>query len=177
MGGTLNISGAAALGDYQLLACSSRSGSFASTTGLDSNYGLLYKATGLDELHKAQVGTLTVTAVNPTVITGGGTNLTVNVGNSAPALSDALSLTVSSSGSGYGLGTAGSLAAAGSGNFTIAGGFNSAVAAPGSYTGTFTVTGTNSALGGPALASGGTQTVTRQRAGPCQPGPRPVERQ
>ena len=159
LAGTLNVSGAGTLGKYPLLAYTSESGAFASATGLGSNYGLLYKTAELDAEHKAQVGTITVTAVNPTVITGGTTGLTVNVTNSAPSQSDALNLTAASSGAGYGLSTTGSLAAAGSGNFTIANGFNSASLSAGSYTGTVTVTGTNSALGGPALNSGGTATV------------------
>ena len=116
--------------------------------------------TELDALHKAQVGNLAVTAVYPTVITGGTTALTVNVTNSAPSQSDTLNFTASASGTGYGLSTTGSLAATNSGNFTIANGFNSTSLSPGSYTGTVTVTGTNSALGGLALGSGATQTVT-----------------
>ena len=160
LAGTLNVSGTGTLGKYPLLAYASESGAFASATGLGSNYGLLYKTTELDAEHKAKVGTITVTAVNPTVITGGTTGLTVNVTNSAPSQSDALNLTAASSGAGYGLSTTGSLAAAGSGNFTIANGFNSASLSAGSYTGTVTVTGTNSALGGLALNSGGAATVT-----------------
>ena len=84
LAGTLNVAGTGTLGSYQLLTYASKSGSFAGNT-LDPNYGLLYTATELDAVHKAQVGILTVTAANPTVITGGTTALTVDVGNSAPA--------------------------------------------------------------------------------------------
>ena len=169
LNGTLNISGTGTLGKYALLTYASESGSFASTAGLGSNYGLLYKTTELDALHKAQVGAFTVTAVYPTVITGGTTALTVNVANSAPSQSDILNLTSSASGTGYGLGAAGSLAATNSGNFTIASGFNSTSLLSGSYTGTVTVTGTNNALGGPALGSGATQTVTVNVLGHANP--------
>ena len=160
MAGNLNVSGVGTLGSYTLLSYTSTTGAFTSTTGLDPNYGLLYTATALDAQHKAQVGALTVTAVNPTVITGGETNLTLSLGNSAPALSDALNFTASASGAGYGLGTTGSLAATGSGSFTIANGFNSTGLSAGIYAGTVTVTGTNSALNGAALGSGAAQTAS-----------------
>jgi len=161
LAGNLNVFGTGTLGNYPLLTYSSSSGSFTSATGLDSNYGLLYKTTELDALHKSQVGSnLTVTASYPTVITGGATALTVNVTNSAPSLSDALNLTATASGPGYGPSATGSLAATTSGNFTIANGFNSSSLSAGVYTGTVTVSGTNSALGGLALNSGGTQSVT-----------------
>ena len=125
LAGTLNLFGTGTLGDYRLLAYSGKTGTFASVTGLGSNYGLLYNSNGteLDALHKAQVGALTVTAANPTVITGGTTSLTVNVANSAPAGSDVLKFTASVGGTGYGLSTTGSLAATNSGNLT--GSFNS----------------------------------------------------
>ena len=157
--GTLDISGTGSLGNYRLLTYSSENGAFAAATGLGSNYGLLYSATELDALHKAQVGTLTVTAVNPTIIVGGETNLIVSLNNSAPSLSDTLILTASAGGNGYGLSTTGSLAAASSGNFTITNGFNGTSLSPGSYTAAVTLTGTNNALGGLALNSGGTATV------------------
>ena len=130
--------------------------------GIGSNYGLFYNTNGteLDELHKAQVGTLTVTAASPKVITGGTMNLTGNVANSAPANSDFLSFTAAASGMGFGSNATGSVAPAGSGNFTITAGFDSALLQPGRYTGTVTVTGTNGALGGQALSSGGSQAVT-----------------
>ena len=159
LAGNLNVAGAGTLGSYQLLTYASMSGSFAGGT-LDPNYGLLYTATELDAVHKAQVGILAVTAANPTVITGGTTALTVGVSNSVPAASDALNFTALASGSGYGGSTSGSLAAAGSGNYTLASGFNSTSLPAGSYTGTVTVTGSNSALGGLALNSGAVQTVT-----------------
>ena len=117
----------------------------------------------------AQVGALTVTAVNPTVIMGGATSLTVNVANSAPTSSDALNFTASASGSGYGLGATGSLAAASSGNFTIAGGFNSSSLAAGNHTGTITVTGTNAVLAGTALNSGAAGTVVVNVLGHSNP--------
>ena len=77
-------------------------GSFSSTTGLNSNYGLLYNSNGteLDALHLAQFGAITVAAVNPTVITGGTTALTVNVTNSAPTNSDSLQYIAAASGTG-----------------------------------------------------------------------------
>ena len=159
LAGNLNVSGVGTLGKYLLLTYTSESGSFASAT-LDPNYGLLYGTTELDALHKAQVGALTVTAVYPTVITGGTTSLTVNVINSAPLLSDSLNFTASASGTGYGLSTTGNLAATNSGNFSIANGFNSTSLAVGSYTGTITVTGTNSTLAGAAVNSATTATVT-----------------
>ena len=161
LNGTLKVCGTGTLGSYRLLAYKSETGAFASTT-LDPNYGLLYNTNGteLDAMHKAQVGALTVAAANPTVITGGSTALTVNVANSAPSQSDALILTASAGGTGYGLSTTGSLAAASSGSFTIANGFNGTSLSAGSYTGTVTVTGTNSALGGLALDSGGTAAVS-----------------
>ncbi len=56
----------------------------------------------IDLMHLAQVAAVTVTAVNPTVIVGGASSLTVNVTNFAPASSDVLNLTASASGSGYG---------------------------------------------------------------------------
>lgn len=161
--GTLSVSGLGTLGKYRLLTYTSRSGSFASITGLDTNYGVLYNTNGteLDAVHKAQVGNnITVTAVDPAVIRGNATALNVNVTNSAPAQSDTLEFTASASGLGYGLGTSGSLAATSSGNFTIAGGFNSASLAAGSYTGVITVNGTNGVLAGAALNSGGTQSVS-----------------
>ena len=156
LAGNLNVSGTGGAGNYELLTYTSESGSFAGTT-LNASYGLLYKSTELDAEHKARIDTLTVTAASPTVITGGITALAVNVANSAPLASDALSFTASASGSGYGGSTTGSLAATGSGNFTTAGGFNSTSLSAGSYTGTVTVTGTNSALGGLALNSSGTR--------------------
>ena len=124
LNGALNVSGTGTLGNYPLLTYSGESGVFANTT-LDPNYGLLYQASELDAVHKAQVGTFTVSAVNPAVIVGGATNLTVNLSNSAPPLSDALNFTASTSGTGYGLSTAGSLAATSSGSFTIGNGFHS----------------------------------------------------
>ena len=159
LAGNLNVAGTGGAGNYQLLTYTSESGSFASTT-LDASYGLLYKTTELDAEHKAQLGALTVTVANATVITGGTTALAVNVTNSAPSASDALDFTALVGGSGYGGSTTGSLAAASSGDFTITNAFNSTSLSAGSYTGTVTVTGTNSALGGLALDSGGTQTVT-----------------
>ena len=168
LAGTLNVVGTGTLGSYKLLSYTSKSGSFASST-LDPNYGLLYTATELDAEHKAQVGILAVTAANATVISGGTTALTVGVNNSVPAASDALNFTAVASGSGYGGSTTGSLAAASSGTYTLASGFNSASLPAGSYTGTVTVTGTNSALGGPALNSGAAQTVTVNVLGHAAP--------
>ena len=148
LAGNLNVSGAGSLGNYRLLAYQSRMSAFTSTTGLNSNYGLLYKATELDALHKAQVGNLTLTAANPTVITGGKTALTIKLCNSAPILSDTLKFTACVGGKGYGLCTSGSLAATCCGSFSIANGFNSSGLAAGSYKGTVKVTGSNSALSG-----------------------------
>ncbi len=110
-----------------------------------------------------------MTAANATVISGGTTALTVGVNNSVPAASDVLNFTAVASGSGYGGSTTGSLAAASSGTYTLASGFNSASLPAGSYTGTVTVTGTNSALGGPALNSGAAQTVTVNVLGHAAP--------
>ena len=108
-----------------------------------------------------------MTAANPTVITGGTTSLTVNVANSAPASSDVLNFTASASGAGYGYSTTGSLAAAGQRQFHRPPTASAARRlAAGSYTGTVTVTGTNSALAGVALGSGGTADRHGQRAGP-----------
>ena len=150
LNGGLNVSGTGTLGNYRLLAYTSRTGAFTGVTGLNPNYGLLYNANGteLDALHKAQLGLLSLTAVNATVIAGGVTNLTLSLANSAPASSDVLNFTASTGGFGYGLSTTGSLAASSSGSFTIANGFNSYSLAAGIYMGTVTLTGTNSALGG-----------------------------
>ena len=171
LAGNLNVSGVGTLGNYQLCTYTSESGAFSSTTGLGPNYGLLYNTNGteLDALHKAQIGTITVSAVYPTVIVGGRTSLTVNVNNSAPASSDVLNFAASAGGSGYSLGTTGSLTATSNGNFTIANGFNSSSLAAGSYTGTITVTGTSSALVTAALNSGSTQTVTVNVLGHANP--------
>ena len=166
LSGTLNVSGAATLGNYPLLTYSSRTGAFAAVTGIGSSYGLLYNTNGteLDVLHKAQAGALTVTAASTKVITGGTTNLTVNLANSAPANSDLLDFTASAGGTGFSSSAAGSLAPAGSGNFTIAAGFNSASLQPGSYTGTVTVTGTNGAPGRTGLEQRGLPGRHRQRS-------------
>ena len=171
LNGALNVSGTGTLGNYQLLTYASETGTFANVTGIGSNYGLLYNSDGteLDALHKAQVGTFTASAVYPTVITGGSTALTVNVNNSAPASSDALNFTASARGAGYASSASGNVAAANSGSFTIAGGFNSSTLVPGSYTGTITVTGTNSVLAGAALNSGGTQSVVVTVLGHASP--------
>jgi autotransporter-associated beta strand protein len=159
LNGTLNVSGTGTLGNYRLLAYASETGSFASVTGIGSNYGLLYNSNGteLDVLHEAQVGKLTLTAANPIIITGGTTSLTVNVANSAPAGSDVLNFSASASGAGYGLSTTGSAIAQNSGNVT--GSFNGSTLAAGGYTGFITVTGTNSALTGTALNSGSTRAM------------------
>jgi autotransporter-associated beta strand protein len=161
LSGTLNVFGTGTLGDYPLITYTSKTGSFAAAAGLDPNYGLLYNSNGkeLDALHKAQVGTLTVSAVNPAVITGGKTNLIVNLANSAPSLSDALSFTASASGTGFGFSAAGDVAASSTGSATIANGFNGSALAPGSYSGTVIVTGTNNNLAGAALNGGASQTV------------------
>jgi T5SS/PEP-CTERM-associated repeat protein len=169
LNGALNIAGTGTLGSYRLLAYTSKTGTFNSATGLDPNYGLLYNTNGteLDALHKAQVGTLTVTAANPAVITGGTTSLTVNVANSAPTSSDVLNFTAAASGAGYGLNATGSLAATSSGN--LIGSFNSSSLAAGSYPGTITVTGTNNTLAGLAVNSGATQAVTVNVLGHSNP--------
>ena len=161
LNGTLNVSGSATLGEYKLLAYASRSGTFSNVTGLSSSYGLLYNANGteLDAEHKAQLGTFTATLANPTVITGGTSNLVVNATNAAPALSDTLNFVAGVSGIGFGLSATGSLAASTSGAFSVPGAFNSASLAPGNYAGVVTFNGSNAALGGLALGSGGTQSV------------------
>ena len=121
---------------------------------------LQHQRHGVGRAGQAQVGTITVTAASPKIITGGTMNLTGNVFNVAPVNSDFLSFTVAASGMGFGSSATGSVAPAGSGDFTLAAGFNSASLQPGRYTGTVTVTGTNGAIGGQALSSGGSQAVT-----------------
>ena len=170
MAGTLNLSGTGVLGIQPMLTYSSFSGSFATVTGLDPNYALVYNVTELDAAHKAQIGSdLSVTPVYPAVITGGATNLTVNVANSAPPQSATLTFTAAASGTGYGLSTTGSLAPASSGIYTIADGFNSGSLPAGSYSGTVTVTGSSSLLGGPAVNSGASQPVTVNVLGHSNP--------
>ena len=124
LGGKLSVAGTGTLGNYALITYNNRSGTFASVTGLDPNYGLVYNSNGteLDALHKAQIGT--VTAVNFTVITGGITSLTV--ANAAPALGDGLSFTASATGTGFTLNASGSAAAASSA--ATAGSFNTRIA-------------------------------------------------
>ncbi len=170
LAGNLNLSGTGVLGIQPMLTYSSFSGSFATVTGLDPNYALVYNATELDAAHKAQIGgNLSVTPVYPAVITGGATNLTVNVANSAPPQSATLTFTAAASGTGYGLSTTGSLAPASSGIYTIADGFNSGSLPAGSYSGTVTVTGSSSLLGGPAVNSGASQPVTVNVLGHSNP--------
>ena len=162
LSGTLNVSGTGTLGNYRLLAYSSESGAFSSITAASARttaWSTTATARSWTPCTRRRSARSRLTAANPTVITGGTTSLTVNVANSAPAGSDVLNFTASASGTGYGLSTTGSLAAASSGNFTIPNGFNSSSLAAGSYTGTITVTGTNSALTGAAINSGATQTV------------------
>jgi autotransporter-associated beta strand protein len=162
LNGRLNVSGTGTLGCYPLIAYASRSGTFSAVSGLGASYGLFYNPNGveLDALHKAQFGTVAVSAASPAVITGGTTSLLVSLANAAPTLSDSLSFTASASGTGYGSSTSGTAAAASSSSATIVGGFNSAALPPGSYVGTVAVSGSNVNLTGTVLGSGGTQGVS-----------------
>jgi len=46
LSGTLIVSGTGTLGNYRLLAYTSKTGAFANTTGLDPNYGLYFNPSG-----------------------------------------------------------------------------------------------------------------------------------
>ena len=81
LNGTLNVSGTGSLGNYRLLSYTTRNRFLRQHRGPRRELSLLYKTTELDAEHKAQIGTITLTAVYPTVITGGTTALTVNIGN------------------------------------------------------------------------------------------------
>ncbi|MEI6712446.1 MAG: autotransporter-associated beta strand repeat-containing protein [Verrucomicrobiota bacterium] len=115
LGGTVNVGGTvdfANVGRYTILnAGGVLSGSY--TTGALPNstyYYLNTRGTALDLQRKATVGTLTATAADTSIITGGSTAVSVTVVNNAPALADSLSVALTSTGSLTGSGSASGIA-------------------------------------------------------------------
>ena len=98
---TLDLTGmSTSAGVYKLLSGSSLTGTFSTVTGLSSLYALKYgtlTANQLDAQHKATIGTITATPASSSIITGGSTDFSITVDNSAPTDSATLSFSATSS--------------------------------------------------------------------------------
>ncbi|MEI6606893.1 MAG: autotransporter-associated beta strand repeat-containing protein [Verrucomicrobiota bacterium] len=95
-GAAITFSGSTGLGKYVLASAASglNSGTFTGTAPTD--YRLAYSTTELDLIHKATIGTINASAAAASIITGGSTDISFTVSNSAPTNSDSLAFSATS---------------------------------------------------------------------------------
>ena len=144
-------------GLYRLISSTGLSGTFASVTGLDSNYLLRYGTVNTNEVtvqRKAEFGTITATPASATIITGGSTAFGYTVANATPTGGSTLSFT-SSNGSNV-AGVSSGSAGANTTSSSISGLVFTGTSVGLGQTGSFTLTDPN-AIGSPV---NGTVTVS-----------------
>jgi autotransporter-associated beta strand protein len=154
---SLDLAGmATGAGAYKLISYTSRTGTFATVTGLSPDYLLRYDTVTANEItaqRKAEFGTITATPVANTIITGGSTAFGYTVANATPTGGSTLSFT-SSNGSNVAGSSSGS-AEANATSSSISGLVFTGTSVGLGQTGSFTLTDPD-AIGSPA---NGTVTV------------------
>ena len=146
-GGTINVEGSPTLGSYVLLQAGSAIGTTGFTTGaLPGLYRLAVSGSQLDLIHLATLGSISASAADVSIVSGGSTAVTFTVANGAPVNSDSLNFTATPVGNMTGS-ASGTVAA--SNTSSSIGGLSFTGADRRGQTGTFSVSGGSAAGNGP----------------------------